>query len=300
MNQVVGNLTEPVFRPPSEWDSLLIAVTNGCTHRCTFCSMYRTKKFSVRKNVADIKADIDHARLLYGNQVRKLFLEDGNAFTVKPEMLAEITTYARSVHPNLKKVSAYAHARDIVQKSDDELAELARCGFTMVYVGIESGDDEILKAIRKGTTHEEYVEAAHKCHRAGIAWSGIFLLGLAGNNPEKSRQHALESARLINRMAPQDSIPWYVSPLTLEIAPGSEMWEMEQKGQFDSGSFSLILKELYSMIEHTDDHLRNCIFNTNHVSNYLVLKGELGRDKHDFLARIDAALKDPRARRYDW
>lgn len=300
MNQVVGNLTEPVFRPPSEWDALLLAVTNGCTHRCTFCSMYRTKKFSIRKDVAEIKRDIDQARLFYGARVRKLFLEDGNAFTVKPELLTEVTEYAYSALPNLKKVSAYAHARDIVKKTDEELAAIARAGFSMVYIGIESGDDEVLKAVRKGTNQEEYVEAAHKCHRAGIAWSAIFLLGLAGNDPEKSRQHALESAKLINRMAPPPPTRWYVSPLTLEIAPGSDMWQMEQDGEFASASFTRILEELYTLIEETDDHLRNCIFNTNHVSNYLVLKGELAKDKASFLRTIDAALKDPVVRQYDW
>lgn len=300
MNQVVGHLTEPVFRPPSEWNSLLVAVTNGCTHRCTFCSMYNTKKFSVRKDIEEIKRDLDQAKLLYGGQVRKLFLEDGNAFTVKPDLLAEITSYARSIHPNLKKVSAYAHARDIVKKTDEEMAQIARAGFTMVYVGVESGDDEVLKAVRKGTNQEEYIEAAHKCHRAGIAWSGIFLLGLAGNDPEKSRQHALESAKLINLMAPQEPIEWYVSPLTLEIAPGSDMWEQEQSGNFESGSFTQILEELHTMIEHTDDRLKNCIFNTNHVSNYLVLKGELGKDKQSFLRQIEQALKDPKVRSYNW
>ncbi len=300
MNQVVGNLTEPVFRPPSEWKSLLLAITNGCTHRCTFCSMYSTKKFSIRKDIEDIKRDIDQAKLFYGGQVQKLFLEDGNAFTVKPEMLAEVTEYARRVHPNLKKVSAYAHAKDIVKKSDDELRQIAEAGFTMVYVGIESGDNEVLKAVRKGTNQEEYIEAAHKCHRAGIAWSGIFLLGLAGNDPEKSRQHALESAKLINRMAPPKPIEWYVSPLTLEIAPGSDMWNQEQSGEFESGSFTRILEELYTMIEHTDDNLQNCIFNTNHVSNYLTLKGELGKDKASFLQKIENVMKDPVSRQYDW
>jgi len=300
MNQVVGNLTEPVFRPPSEWDSLLVAITNGCTHRCTFCSMYRTKKFSVREDVEEIKREIDQAQLLYGGRVRKLFFEDGNAFTVKPELLAEVTEYARSVHPNLKKVSAYAHAKDIVKKSDEELALLAKAGFTMVYVGVESGDDDVLKAVRKGTCQDEFVEAAHKCHRAGIAWSGIFLLGLAGNDPEKSQKHALESAKLINLMAPSEPIEWYVSPLTLEIAPGSDMWNQEQNGEFESGSFTQILKELYTMIEHTDDNLKHCVFNTNHVSNYLSLKGELGRDKQSFLKTIEAALNDPRSRQYDY
>ncbi|MBU2643575.1 radical SAM protein [bacterium] len=300
MNFVVGNLTEPVFRPPSEWDALLIAVTNGCTHRCTFCSMYRTKKFEIRKEIDEIKQEIDLARSMYGNQVRKIFFEDGNAFTVKPETLIEITAYCHQVLPNLEKVSAYAHAKDILKKSDEELADLARAGFTMVYVGIESGDDEVLKACRKGASQDDFELAAQKCHRAGIAWSGIFLLGLAGNDPEKSRKHAIESAKLINRMAPPEPIPWYISPLTLEIAPGTELWTQQQNGAFQMGSFIQILEELYTMIEHTDDHLRNCVFNTNHASNYLSLKGELGDQKQAFLNTIEKAISHTRRHNHNW
>ncbi|MCP4756868.1 MAG: radical SAM protein [Proteobacteria bacterium] len=300
MNYVVGNITEPAFRPPSEWDALLLAVTNGCTHRCTFCSMYRTKKFAVRKDIDEIKREIDQAGALYGNRIRKIFLEDGNAFTVKAEILAEITEYCYSVLPNLEKVSAYAHAKDIVKKSDEELENLAKAGFTMVYVGVESGDDEVLKACRKGTNQDEFALAAEKCHRAGIAWSGIFLLGLAGNDPEKSRKHAIESAKLINRMAPPTPIEWYVSPLTLEIAPGTEMWTQQQNGEFQKGSFIQILEELRTMIEHTDDDLKNCTFNTNHASNYLSLKGQLGENKQEFLAIIDKVLSNPELRRRNW
>ena len=198
MNYVVGNLVEPIFRPPSEWDALLIGVTNGCTHRCTFCSMYRTKKFSVRKDIAEIKDDILKAREMYEDNIRKIFFEDGNAFVVKSDVLIELTQYAREIHPNLKKVSAYAHAKDILKKSDDDLKRLADTGFTMVYVGIESGDDQVLKDCKKAVTQDEFALAAQKCHRAGIDWSGIFLLGLTGNDLEKSHQHAVESAKLIN------------------------------------------------------------------------------------------------------
>ncbi len=300
MNFVVGNLTEPVFRPPSEWDALLIAVTNGCTHRCTFCSMYRTKKFETRKEIDAIKGDIDQALALYGNRVRKIFFEDGNAFTVKPEVLIEVTKHCYKVHPNLEKVSAYAHAKDIVKKSDEELKKLADAGFTMVYVGVESGDDEVLKACRKGTNQDELALAAQKCHQAGIAWSGIFLLGLAGDDPEKSKKHALESAKLINRMAPPTPIPWYISPLTLEIAPGSELWTQQQSGDFKTGSFIQILEELYSMIDHTDDNLKNCVFNTNHASNYLSLKGQLGENKQEFLGSIEKAIQYTRENQHKW
>jgi radical SAM superfamily enzyme YgiQ (UPF0313 family) len=220
-----------------------------------------------------------------------VFFEDGNAFTVKAEMLTEITQYCSQILPNLEKVSAYAHAKDIVKKSDQELKNLAEAGFTMVYVGIESGDDDVLKAVRKGTNQDEFALAAQKCHRAGIAWSGIFLLGLAGNDPEKSRKHAIESAKLINRMAPYEPIEWYVSPLTLEIAPGTDLWKQQQRGEFQTASFIQILEELRTMIEHTDDSLQHCVFNTNHASNYLSLKGTLGKDKARFLNTIKRAVE---------
>jgi len=300
MNYVVGNLVEPVFRPPSEWDALLIAVTNGCTHKCTFCSMYRTKKFSVRKDIEEIKNDILKAREMYSDKVRKIFFEDGNAFVVKPEMLIELTRYARQIHPNLKKVSSYAHAKDILKKSDDDLRRLADAGFTMVYVGIESGDNQVLKDCKKGVTQDEFALAAQKCHQAGIAWSGIFLLGLTGNDTERSHQHALESAKLINRMAPSTPAKWYISPLTLEVTPGSDIWTQKETRNFQPLSATQILEELYTLIEHTADDLKGCIFNTNHASNYLSLKGELARDKKEFLKIVETGIKNPAVRRPEY
>jgi len=300
MNQVVGNLVDPVFRPPSEWDALLIAITIGCTRKCTFCAMYRSKTFSIRKDIEEIKKDIKIAGATYGNRVRKIFFEDGNAFVVKPEILIELTEYCYTIHPNLKKISAYAHAKDIIKKSDEDLKRIADSGFTMVYVGVESGDDEVLKACNKGTTQDELTLAAQKCHKAGIAWSGIFLLGLAGNDAEKSRKHAIESAKLINRMAPPTPINWYISPLTLGITPGTELWTQKSTGEFQQCSSTQILEELYTMIEYTADDLQKCIFNTNHASNYLNLKGELSRDKKQFLKRIESAIKNPSMRRPDF
>ena len=184
--------------------------------------------------------------------------------------------------------------------SDEDLKELADSGFTMVYVGIESGDDEVLKACNKGATQDDFALAAQKCHEAGIAWSGIFLLGLAGNDPEKSKKHAIESAKLINRMAPQKPINWYISPLTLRVTPGTELWTQKSTGEFQPCSSTEILEELYTMIEHTSDDLQKCIFNANHASNYLSLKGELGRDKQKFLKIIETGIKNPSMRRPDY
>ncbi len=300
MNMDVGNLEAPVFRPPSEWDSLLISVTNGCTHRCTFCSMYLTKKFSVRKNIEEIKDDIRKAGEMFGSRVEKIFFEDGNAFVVKSDVLIELTKYCYQQHPNLRKVSSYAHVQDILKKSDDDLKRLANAGFTMVYVGIESGDDQVLKDCNKGATQDDYALAAQKCHQAGIDWSGIFLLGLAGNDPEKSHRHAVASAKLINRMAPPTPRKWYISPLTLEMTPGSEILSQNLENKFQPCTSTQILEELYTLIENTADDLTDCIFNTNHASNYLSLKGELGKDKKDFLRRVEAGIKDPAVRRPEY
>ena len=294
MNYLVdsAHYKEPLFRPPSEWDSLLIPVTNGCTHSCAFCSMYRSKKFSMRKDIEGIKRDIDLAKR-YGNKIRKIFLLDGNAFVVKADMLAEITRYCYEVHPNLKRVTAYAHAKDIVRKSDEDLKHIAEAGFSMVYVGVESGDDDVLKFCSKGTTHEELALAAQKCHKAGIAWSGIFLLGLAGNDPELSRKHAVESGKLINKMNPPkyNPVEWYVAPLTLSVTPGTQLWEKKKAGEFKECSSTEILREMRIMIEHTSDKLQNCVFRTNHASNYLPLEGILSRDKRKLVEIIDQALK---------
>jgi len=262
--------------------------------------MYRTKKFSVRKDIEEIKNDIRMAGKMYGNKVRKIFFEDGNAFVVKSEILIELTQYCYQRHPNLKKVSSYAHAKDILKKSDTDLKRIADAGFTMVYVGIESGDDQVLKDCNKGVTQDEFALAAQKCHQAGIAWSGIFLLGLTGNNPEKSRQHAIGSAKLINRMAPPMPRKWYISPLTLELTPGSEIWAQNESNDFQVCSGTQVLKELYTLIEHTADDLKECIFNTNHASNYLSLKGELAKDKKQFLKTVKAGIDDPAVRRPEY
>ncbi|KKN15439.1 hypothetical protein LCGC14_0985930, partial [marine sediment metagenome] len=264
------------------------------------CSMYRSKQFSMRKDIEEIKMDIKRAGAFYGNRVRKIFFEDGNAFVVKPEILTELTEYSYKIHPNLEKVSSYAHAKDIVAKSDEDLKRLADGGFTMVYVGVESGDNEVLKACKKGTTQDELTLAAQKCYKAGIAWSGIFLLGLAGNDPEKSKKHAIESANLINRMAPPTPIDWYISPLTLGVTPGTELYTQKSEGEFQPCSSTQILEELYTMIEYTSDDLQKCIFNSNHASNYVSLKGELAKDKEQFLKVVEASIKYPNLRRPDY
>jgi len=212
--------SEPVFRPPSEANSLLLTVTIGCSFNCTFCYPYKHKKFSIR-NIEDIKRDIDIARKIYGDSIRKIFLLDGNAFISKPDKLIEISKYCYKQHKNLQRVSAYAHANDIISKSDEDLLRIANSGLNMVYLGIETGDNDLLKSINKKTSAENLIKAAHKLHNSGIILSGTIILGLAGNNPELSKKHAISTAKLINEMNPKKNQNWYISALSLMLPPGT-------------------------------------------------------------------------------
>ena len=174
-----------VYRPPSEARSLIVQVTVGCAHNtCTFCTMYKDKKFKIRP-LADILADFDEAAMLYGGHIRRIFLADGDALIVKTEMLIQILTYIWEKFPNLERVTAYGTTQDILHKSEEELMQLKAAGLDMVYMGIESGDPQVLKDVKKGVTREEMIEAGRKLKRCGIFCSATLISGeLELLNPE--------------------------------------------------------------------------------------------------------------------
>lgn len=295
MSMVISELfyEEPVYRPPSEGKkSLLITATVGCSFKCTFCYPYRHKKFRIRA-VDEIIEDIKKARKMLGPNVERIFLLDGNAFVMKPNDLVAISEACYKYHPKLQRVSAYAHAKDILRKSDLELKEIQNSGITMVYMGIETGDDELLQKINKHTNANELQQAAQKLHKARIILSGTVILGLAGDNIELSRRHAIRTAQLINSMNPAKHQDWYISALTLMLPPGTLLANKYQNGEFTPLSQTGILQELRLMIEHISDDVHDCIFRSNHASNYLVLKGILSKDKQKFLHLIDQALQNP-------
>jgi radical SAM superfamily enzyme YgiQ (UPF0313 family) len=285
---------DPVFRPPSEGRSLLIQATEGCTYRCSFCVSNLGKPFKIRK-IEEIKEDIDTAKYLYGS-VRRVFFLDGNAMVMPFEHLREITNYAFHVFPHIERVSCYAHGKDILGKTDTELTELRNAGLKMVYIGIESGDDDLLKKIGKRETQQDIINAFHKCFKAGITPSGTIILGLAGENPEASRYHAVKTAELINKANPMefDSPIWYIATLALMIPPGTLIFNETQRGEFHPMNVDQILAELKLLIQNTSNNLRNCIFRSNHASNYLALKGVLSEDKEKILDRIEQNLVDHR------
>jgi radical SAM superfamily enzyme YgiQ (UPF0313 family) len=273
---------------------LLIQATEGCTYRCSFCVSNLGKPFKIR-SVEDIKRDLDIAQNIYGT-VRRVFLLDGNAMVMPFSPLLEITKYAYTVFPSLERVSCYAHGKDILGKSDHELSELHKAGLKMVYIGIETGDDNLLQKIGKRETQDDIVHAFHKCFKARITPSGTIILGLAGSDPGASKNHALKTADLINRANPKGyGFPdWYISTLALMLPPGTPLYKEVQQGKFTPMNTDEILGELKLFIENLSGDLKNCIFRSNHASNYLALKGVLSQDKGRILKKIEQNLKDHR------
>jgi len=284
---------EPVYRPPGEANSLLIQATEGCTHACDFCIGNEGKKFLIRDPEL-IKQDIFNAKLLFNDSVRKMFLLDGNAFVMKPELLIEIAHFSFKIHTNLTRIGSYAHAKDILIKSDHELKAISEAGIKILYLGIETGDDELLFKINKRITSDEIIEAVHKLHRAGITLSGTIILGLAGNDKDASSRHALATAKLINSINPYPSVPWYISALTLMLPPGTPINNKMKSGEFKPMTNIEILQEMKLILEHLYDNLEKCIFRSNHSSNYLPLESNnLARNKDDLIGKINYALKHP-------
>ncbi|MBT3783836.1 radical SAM protein [bacterium] len=291
---------EPVFRPPSEAKSLLVQCSIGCSYKCTFCAMYRTKKFSIR-SLADIVKDLELSRTQYGNSVRKIFLLDGNAFLMHPRMMVSICKEAYRIHPQLQRVGCYGHAGDILRRSDEELNEVREAGLGIVYLGVETGDDELLTKIEKEATSEEIALASQKLHNAGITLSATILLGLAGNEVSLAQQHATRTAELVNRMKPPTRRPWYISALSYIPVPDTEMYEEARRGEYISPEPSDLLCELGTFFEHLEDNLSGCIFRSNHASNYLPLQSnDLGRDRQKLSKMVQSALEDPTILRSEW
>jgi len=285
----------PVFRPPSEGNSLLIQLTEGCTFKCDFCMSNLRKNFKIR-SVDEVKRDLDiGARSKYSLSVRKLFFLDGNAMVTPVKKLLEVTNYAMKNFPNLERVGVYAHAKDILKKSDDDLKALSDAGLKIAYVGFESGSDELLKKVHKNATKTDFINASKKLMKADITLSATLINGLGGaGNESVSKTHALESADLVNKICPDDDRIWYIAFLSLMVPPGTVMYEKKLRNEFKEMNSYEILSELKLFIEtiNFSNKSANCIFRSNHASNYLPLRGVLERDKSKILNLIEYGLKN--------
>lgn len=277
------NYDEPLFRPPSEAYSLIFQITLGCSwNKCAFCDMYSSKKFKVRKE-EDVFAEIDEVKGK-AKDTRKIFLADGNAFVLSFDRLKRMVDKLNENFPKLNRISAYALPQDILAKSEDELKQLAESGLKLLYVGIESGDDELLKMIHKSETFDSTKEALIKARKAGIKLSVMILNGLGGKH--YSKQHALNSAKLINAIQPE-----YLSTLVLSMPYGVEHFQKKFNGDFVQLNTLELIQEMGMFIQHLE--VENTIFRSDHASNYLVLKGILNRDKEELVKRINDVLTNP-------
>ena len=286
---------EPVFRPPSEGRSLLIQLTEGCTYKCDFCMSNLRKEFLIRET-KEVKQDLEIARKQYGAGVRRIFFLDGNAMVTPTEKLLDVTKYAFELFPDLERCSVYAHAKDILKKTDEQLKALSEAGLTLAYVGFESGYDKLLEMVNKHATKEDYINATKKLMDANITLSATFINGLGGaENPELSKKHSIESADLVNKICPDDDRTWYIAFLSLMVPPGTELYKKKTKGEFKEMNSLQILKELKIFMEHIDFPNKNahCVFRSNHASNYLPIKGVLEKDKEKILDVIQKGLDNP-------
>lgn len=270
-----------VYRPPSEAGSLLIQATIGCPHnKCTFCAMYKGSKFRLR-SVEEIKEDLLAAREYYGEYIESLFFPDGNTIIMKTDQLVEIFTYAKSLFPHLKRITVYGSARYVNVKKPEEIIRLREAGLTRVHTGMESGDNEVLKNISKGTTDEEIISAGQKLKNAGIELSEYYLVGIGG--AKLSEQHAINSAKVLSEFSPD-----FIRLRTFVPVPNTPLYEDYTKGEFQLLSPHEALKEIRLLIEHLDCQGSTVL--SDHVSNYWNVQGRLPEDKDKMLKEIEQAL----------
>lgn len=274
----------PVFRPPSEAESFILRVTRGCAHNsCTYCNMYRGVKFE-KLTDDQIMRQIAMAYSTDAEGVRRVFLADGDALVLPTERLLNILAVLKKYFPNLERVSSYAAPRDILAKSVEELTELRRAGLALLYYGMESGDAQTLKDIRKGVNDKQSIEAGKRVIAAGMKLSIMIILGIAGK--EGSTRHALATAHAINEIKPT-----MLSALSLMLYRGSELKEQFERGEFHPLTPAQLMEELKLIMEHVDlPESEHMIFRSNHVSNYIRLAATLPRDKEQLLKDIDKSI----------
>lgn len=265
-----------VYRPPSEAHSLLVQATIGCAwNRCTFCDMYKGKRFRIR-GLDEIRQDLQEA-LPYQRHFRRVFLCDGDALAIPMPQLSEILRTARELHPHVEGIRLYASARDILSKAPEELSQLRHLGVDMVYIGLESGSDRVLQMVNKGVTKAEMVAGAQRLQSAGIKQSVSIIAGLGG--AELSGEHIAETADALNHMQPD-----FVGMLVLYAGNDTELVQKIADGSFRLPSHGQVLDEMHRLIEAL--HLHHCYFTSAHASNYNHLRGYLPDDKQRLLHEI--------------
>ncbi|ABO51039.1 Radical SAM domain protein [Desulforamulus reducens MI-1] len=277
-----GNSQHVIYRPPSEAKSFILRVTEGCSHnKCTFCSMYRNIRFRVR-SLDEVECEIQQMASFYPG-LRRVFLADGNALVLNTDKLLAIMKKLHVAFPMLTRITCYGAPKDILHKKPDELKALQRAGLQIIYLGIESGDDQVLSDINKGVTANEMIAAGQRVLEAGIKLSAMVILGLGGQ--QYTNSHALNTARVINAIGPT-----MLGVLTLALFDGTPLKDAVDRGDFLPLTTRETLLELKEMLENINVQ-QPCIFRCNHISNLLPLKGVLNRDKAQLLADVQEMLE---------
>jgi len=269
-----------IIRPPSEAHSLLLQTTVGCSHnKCTFCRAYKDKKFRI-KSFKDIEEDILEAAG-YG-WIERIFLCDGDALIMPQRKLVPIL---KSINTNIRGVSrigTYGNAKSVLRKTPEELKELRELGMGIIYFGLESGNDEILEAIKKGVTSEQMVEAGKRVRDAGMTLSVTILLGIGGI--QKSLDHSLDTAKILSEIDPE-----YVGALTVMIVPGTPLHEQYVSGEFQLPDTFALIEELGIIIANSN--FTNCFFTSNHASNYLPIRARMPQKKDEVVRLIHQVVE---------
>jgi radical SAM superfamily enzyme YgiQ (UPF0313 family) len=274
----------PVYRPPSEWRSLLIQVTIGCSNNlCTYCDMYRSKKYRER-SIEEISLDIEKCRQS-GLSPEKVFLCDGDALGAPQPLLLETLKLIKSNFPAVRRVGVYATAENILNKTTEELRELYEHGLGIAYLGLESGDDSVLHMIVKGNTAQDMMQASLKIKSAGIKLSTIAMLGVGGK--KHSKNHIIETAKLLSETAPQ-----FFSFLTTFSVPGTPYHTMLERGLVEPLTSYELLGEMKGILELAVFEKNPVIFRANHVSNANPIGGTLPKDKETILGALEIWQKE--------
>lgn len=271
-----------VIRPPSEAYSYILQVTLGCAHnKCTFCGTFKDKKFKIRSQ-KEVFEDLTMARTYY-RHIDKIFLADGDALVLKNSQLMAILNKIKELFPECHRVGIYGRAQDILRKTEEELIELRNNGLGIIYMGVESGNPEILKRINKGETREEMIAAVKKAEATGIKTSVTFITGIGGR--ELWKKNAIDTGTIITKMEPT-----YASLLTLMVVPGTPLYDDVQTGKFELLKPEETLLEIELLLKNINVK-KECIFRSNHASNYVSLRGTLPHDKDTMIKHIQYAQK---------
>lgn len=272
--------TYPLYRPPSEARSLIIQVTEGCSYnKCKFCYMYKSKPFRV-KSMEDIIEHIEELKLHHPSP-RKIFLADGNVLCLETEKLLKLLGIIKKLFPKVSRISSYAGPRDLLNKSPEDLKLINEAGLDMLYLGVESGSDKVLKFMKKGVDADEMATAGIKAKQAGYVLSCMIMSGLGGR--KLIEEHAYDSAVIISKIKPD-----FVGLLRLTLEDGMELLKDIEEGTFEMLTPKEVLIQNRIFVENIDSE--GSVFRANHISNILDLGGTFNKDKERMLAEIDSVL----------